>query len=167
MCGPLAATACTRSRATKSLDKTLELRYAAEMNPLTGLMVPSWKLNRRPLGIKIPNLPSEARPQSGLSRADVVIEREAEAYLTRFTAIFMGGDAYPVGPLRSVRLIDGELMSIFRSTLVASGGHPAVKLRATQGKAWAAGYKRTINRTLVVCGSLTSHRRPAGGMPHT
>jgi hypothetical protein len=121
------------------------LAGASEINPLTGLMVPAWKLNRRPLGIKVPNFPAEARPQSGLSRADVVIEHEAEAHLTRFTAIFMGGDVNSaLGPVRSIRLIDGELMSIFKATLVTSGGHPAVKIRATEGKAWAAGYQRII-----------------------
>jgi hypothetical protein len=111
---------------------------------LTGLKTSVAKLNRRPLGVKIPNFPFEARPQSGLSRADVVIEHEAEAYLTRFTAIFLGNDVYPLGPLRSLRLVDSELMSIFKSTLVASGGHPAVKIRITEGKSWAAGYKRII-----------------------
>jgi hypothetical protein len=97
------------------------------------------------LGIKVPNFPPEARPQSGLSLADVVVEHEAEASLTRFTAIFWGNDVNPeVGPVRSVRLVDGELMSIFHATLVTSGGHPAVKIRATQGKSWATGYKRII-----------------------
>jgi hypothetical protein len=115
-----------------------------EINPLTGLRVSVAKLNRRPLGVKVPNFPFDARPQSGLSRADVVIEHEAEAYLTRFTAIFLGNDAGQLGPVRSLRLPDAELMSIFKSTLVASGGHPAVKIRITEGKAWAAGYKRII-----------------------
>jgi len=115
-----------------------------EINPLTGLPVAASKLNRRPLGIKVPNFPWEARPQSGLSKADVVIEHEAEANLTRFTAIFYAGDSWEVGPTRSVRLVDGELMSIFKATLVTSGGHPAVKIRATEGKSWASGYKRII-----------------------
>lgn len=118
---------------------------ATDINPLTGLPVAAYKLSRRPLGIKMPNFPPEARPQSGLSRADVVVEHEAEASLTRFTAIFWGNDVNPeVGPVRSVRLVDGELMSIFHSTLVTSGGHPAVKIRATQNKSWATGYKRII-----------------------
>jgi hypothetical protein len=114
------------------------------INPLTGLPGDPGKLNRRPLGIKIPNYPPEARPQSGLSLADVVVEHEAEAYLTRFTAFFMGNDVELLGPVRSVRLIDGELVPIFQSMLVASGGHPAVKIRMTEGKPWAEGYKRII-----------------------
>jgi hypothetical protein len=116
----------------------------SDINPLTGLRVNAAKLNRRPLGVKVPNFPFDARPQSGLSRADVVIEHEAEAYLSRFTAIFLGNDANALGPIRSLRLPDAELMSIFKATLVASGGHPAVKVRITQGKEWAAGYKRIL-----------------------
>lgn len=118
---------------------------STETNPLTGLPVAAYKLNRRPIGLKTPNFPWEARPQSGLSRADVVIEHEAEAYLTRFTAIFYGSDAATeLGPVRSVRLVDGELISIFRASLVTSGGHPAVKVRVTS-KGWASGYKRVIS----------------------
>jgi hypothetical protein len=115
-----------------------------DVNPLTGLKGDEAKLNRRPLAVKVPNYPPEARPQSGLSLADVVVEHEAEAYLTRFTAIFLGDDANPLGPVRSIRLIDSELMPIFKSVLVASGGHPAVKIRMTEGKEWAEGYKRII-----------------------
>jgi len=115
-----------------------------DVNPLTGLKGDENKLNRRPLAVKIPNFPPSARPQSGLSLADVVFEHEAEAYLTRFTAIFLGNDAQTLGPIRSMRLIDSELVPIMKSMLVASGGHPAVKIRMTDGKAWAEGYTRII-----------------------
>jgi hypothetical protein len=116
-----------------------------EINPLTGLPVAAYKLNRRPIAVKIPNFPWEARPQSGLSRADVVIEHEAEAYLTRFTAIFYGSDAATeLGPVRSVRLVDAEIVSMYHASLVTSGGHPAVKLRVTS-KSWAAGHSRVIS----------------------
>lgn len=119
-------------------------RQAGDTNPLTGLPAPAANLNRRPLGVKVPNFPSSARPQSGLSRADVVIEHEAEAYLTRFMAIFYGNDAPVLGPIRSLRLPDAELIPIFKAVLVASGGHPAVKIRITEGKPWADGYLRII-----------------------
>ena len=115
-----------------------------DVNPLTGLKGDEARLSRRPLSVKVPNYPPEARPQSGLSLADVVIEHEAEAYLTRFMAIYLANDVSSLGPVRSMRLIDGELIPIFKSILVASGGHPAVKIRMTEGKAWAEGYKRII-----------------------
>ncbi len=115
-----------------------------DINPLTGLQVNPANLNRRPLGIRIPNFPVDARPQSGLSLADVVIEHETEAFLPRLMAIFWGNDAALVGPIRSLRLPDAEWMPIFKAILVASGGHPGVKIRITQGKPWAAGYQRII-----------------------
>jgi hypothetical protein len=115
-----------------------------DVNPLTGLKVDEAKLNRRPLAVKIANFPPSARPQSGLSLADVVIEHETEASLPRFVAIFLGNDVESLGPVRSLRLVDSELVPIFKAMLVASGGHPAVKLRMTDGKPWAEGYTRLL-----------------------
>lgn len=120
------------------------MAIGGDVNPLTGLKVNPTNLNRRPLGVKIPNFPVDARPQSGLTLADVVVEYETEAFLPRFTAFFYGNDVGLLGPIRSLRLPDAELMPIFKAALVASGGHPAVKIRITEGKAWAAGYARII-----------------------
>ena len=139
----LAATATPEP--TQAITPTPVLvEMAADINPLTGLKTDPAKLNRRPLAIKIPNAPAAARPQSGLSLADVVLEYEAEANLTRFTAIFLGEDATLLGPVRSMRIPDSEVVPIFKAALVASGGHPAVKMRMTEGKSWADGYKRII-----------------------
>jgi hypothetical protein len=122
------------------------VKLGPDVNPLTGQKADEpEKLDRRPLVIKVPNFPPEARPQWGLSEADVVIEHEAEGYLTRFTAIYLGGDVTPrLGPVRSLRLVDAELVPLFRGVLVASGGHPEVKVRITEDKPWAEGYKRII-----------------------
>jgi len=121
------------------------VQMGPDVNPLTGLRVDDEaRLNRRPLAVKVPNYPPSARPQSGLSLADVVFEHEAEAALTRFTAIFLGNDVETLGPVRSMRLVDSEIVPIMRSMLVASGGHPAVKIRMTEGKPWAEGYTRII-----------------------
>lgn len=61
-----------------------------------------WWTSHRPLGIMIENH-LEARPQSGLSSADVVYEAVAEGGITRFLAIFYCQDADIVGPVRSAR----------------------------------------------------------------
>lgn len=135
-----------------------------DVNPLTGLKTDPQKLERRPLAVKIPNYPPAARPQSGLSLADVVIEHEAEARLTRFMAIFLANDVSPeLGPIRSIRLVDAEVVPIFKAVLVASGGHPTVKLRVTDGKAWAAGYKRVICPEAPFSGSGAMRRIPKEG----
>jgi len=64
----------------------------------------SWE-QRRPLAIMIENH-TEARPQSGLSKADVVYEAVAEGAITRFLTIFYCGvqaEETQIGPIRSAR----------------------------------------------------------------
>ncbi len=62
----------------------------------------SWWEKHRPLGIMIENH-QEARPQSGISFADVVYEAVAEGGITRFLAVYYCRDAGIVGPIRSAR----------------------------------------------------------------
>lgn len=57
---------------------------------------------RRPLGIMIENS-KVARPQSGISSADVVYEAMAEGGITRFMAVFYCQDSDIIGPVRSAR----------------------------------------------------------------
>lgn len=64
-----------------------------------------WK-DRRPMGVMIENH-VDSRPQSGLSRADVVYEAVAEGGITRFLAIYYCGAAatdVTIGPIRSARV---------------------------------------------------------------
>lgn len=77
--------------------------------PLNGKMYTKaerdiWE-TRRPLGVMLENH-QEARPQSGLSRADIVYEAIAEGGITRFLALFYCGvsaEEVQVGPVRSAR----------------------------------------------------------------
>jgi hypothetical protein len=73
-----------------------------------------------PAAVKISNSPI-ARPQSGLSKADVVIEHLAEGDITRFTAIYHSQNAERIGSLRSARLVDLEIPVLFDAFLVYSG----------------------------------------------
>ncbi|MBI2614031.1 MAG: DUF3048 domain-containing protein [Candidatus Levybacteria bacterium] len=61
-----------------------------------------WWEKHRPMGIMIENH-QEARPQSGLSSADIIYEAVAEGGITRFLAIYYCNDAQTVGPVRSAR----------------------------------------------------------------
>ncbi len=65
---------------------------------------------RRPMGIMIENH-KEARPQSGISSADVVYEAVAEGGITRFLSIFYCKDAPFVGPVRSARIYFVRMVS--------------------------------------------------------
>ncbi len=90
-------------------------------SPINGLTTEDDEaLDRRALVVKIDNHPN-ARPQSGLSNADVVIELMVEG-TTRLVGVFHTGDAETVGPIRSMRPTDGQLARIFDAPLVTSGG---------------------------------------------
>ncbi len=88
-------------------------------NPLTGLPVSDPDiLERKPLGIKITNFPRQARPQWGLSAADLVFEYYLEYGLTRFFAVFYGSNVNRVGPVRSARFFDEHLVRMYKSIFV-------------------------------------------------
>ena len=75
---------------------------------------------KRPIVVQIDNAPA-ARNQSGLSQADIVYEYMAEGEITRFSAVFACHDADTVGPVRSARLIDLELVPEYQALLSNSG----------------------------------------------
>lgn len=75
--------------------------------PLNGEMLgqslkAKWE-GRRPMGIMVENS-LDARPQSGLSSADIIYEAVAEGGITRFLAIYYCHDASFIGPVRSARI---------------------------------------------------------------
>lgn len=77
---------------------------------------------RPALVVKVDNHPS-ARPQSGLNQADIVFEENVEA-LTRFALVFHSQGSDPVGPIRSGRTQDIDLLSSLNGVLfVWSGGN--------------------------------------------
>lgn len=105
---------------------TEDATLPAGVSPFTGLLVDNPELlERMPAAVKISNSPI-ARPQSGLSKADVVVEHLAEGGITRFTAIFHSQDAERIGSVRSARLIDLEIPVLFDAFLVYSGAHGEV-----------------------------------------
>ena len=121
-------------------------------NPLTGELVEDPALlERRPLAIKISNAPALwVRPQSGLNDADLVFEHITEGALTRFTMIVYGKTPPDVGPIRSARLIDLELPTMYDASLVYSGTSIGVGQKLFNTEQWPrvlraheAGYYRT------------------------
>jgi hypothetical protein len=104
--------------------------FPADHNPLTGEKLNSpQNLERRPMLIKVSNFPVGGRPHSGLSFADWVFEYFIGEGMTRFTAVFYGQDSPRVGPIRSGRLIDGELTRMFGGVLAMKGADPYVTSR--------------------------------------
>lgn len=97
------------------------------INPLSGLPVADARLiQRRPIAIKVENSPS-ARPQSGLDQAEVVYESLAEFGVTRFCAIFLSQEPTTVGPVRSARPSDLEIVPQYQAALAYSGASIPVK----------------------------------------
>lgn len=85
--------------------------FPSNINPLTGLEVKNPEImNRRPVIVKVQNLPRSDRPQFGLTAADIVYEYYTELGTTRFAAIYFGEDATQVAPIRSARLFDINLV---------------------------------------------------------
>lgn len=97
------------------------------VNPLTGLQVEDPELlDRRPMAVKITNYPRTVRPQSGLSKADLVYEYYMERGITRFIAVFYGQDAERVGPVRSGRFFDEHIFKMYDSFFVFGMADPRV-----------------------------------------
>jgi len=101
--------------------------------PLTGLQVPqedALLLLRPPLAVKVDNLdaPKEsAVPQTALPKADVVYEEVVEGNITRLVAVFHSQQPGTVGPVRSARTTDVELLpQLGRPLLAWSGGNAGV-----------------------------------------
>ncbi len=96
--------------------------YPPGINPLTGLPVDhSENLDRRPLLVKIDNYPAEVRPQSEVMQADLVWEYLLTGGATRFAALYLANDPDHVGPVRSARLTDFELVRVYRALFAYSG----------------------------------------------
>jgi len=116
--------------------KTEECPINGEM--LSKTQKSKW-VSRRPMGIMVENH-KEARPQSGLSSADVIFEAVAEGGITRFLTVFYCKDSSYVGPVRSARIYFVKLLEGF-------GAYPLyahVGGANTPGPADALGYIGTL-----------------------
>lgn len=88
--------------------------------PLTGEELDS-EPDRPPFAVAIDNI-AQARPQSGLDRADIVYEVLAEGGIPRLLAIYACGSADRIGPVRSARPYFISLARQFNAVLVHAGG---------------------------------------------
>jgi hypothetical protein len=101
---------------------TTSLPANVPVAPLTGLPDPQHRTqNRSALTIKIDNTP-EAHPQYGIQDADVIYEEIVEGGITRLAAIFNSRTPSDVGPVRSVRRTDREIVFPIGGIFAFSGG---------------------------------------------
>ena len=106
------------------------------LNPLTGLApAPTGSV----VVIKVDNGGLARKYHRGLGRAAVVYEELVEAGETRLAAVYTDGSSGEVGPVRSVRESDIELLRQYGKVPVAfSGGNTGVK--ATFSRAVRSGF---------------------------
>jgi hypothetical protein len=94
--------------------------------PLTGVETDDEEATlRRPFSVKIENTPM-ARPQAGLSSADVVYETVTEGGITRFNCLFQSRIPSEVGPVRSARLSDLFIVPQYDALFFFSGANSYV-----------------------------------------
>jgi len=90
--------------------------------PLTGLGT-DVEPNQRAVAVTINNHP-DARPQTGLSQADIVYELLAEGNVTRFLAVFQSEKPENIGPVRSARPFFIEIAQGYKGLFIAHGYSP-------------------------------------------
>ena len=94
---------------------------ATALAPLRGTNVPAGSLNHPSLCAKVDNS-EDARPQYGLNGADIVFEQYVEGGLTRYVACWDSNVPDQVGPVRSIRPMDPDIISPFGGIVAYSGG---------------------------------------------
>lgn len=145
-------------------------RLFPQTHPLSGQATDALT-NRSALAVKIDNVP-QARPPVGVTQADLVVEEMVEGTFTRLIAIFQSNEPSVVGPVRSLRTTDFDVLSqLNRPLLAASGGNrtvlqllesaPVVNVNAlvAGGAYYRANDRRAPHNLFANTGSL----RQAGG----
>lgn len=87
---------------------------------------------RRPLAVMIENS-EEARPHSGISRADVIYEALAEGWITRFMAVFYCNTPFEnitIAPVRSARTYFIDWVSEYDALYTHVGGANRIGVNA-------------------------------------
>lgn len=103
------------SNGTVSFDDNLPKTQVCPLNGVKySTQQEAWWKAHGPLGVMIENS-TDARPQSGISFADVTYEAMAEGGITRFLNIYYCQDAPEVGPVRSARTVFVNLVSEYGS----------------------------------------------------
>jgi hypothetical protein len=176
---PLALTACSGSdpKAVKPAESSSPTPTTTSPTPtptppaLSLLSGRTGKKDGPVYAVKVDNT-TKAHPQVGLSKADVVYIEQVEGGVTRLAAIF--SSTYPkiVGPVRSARISDIELLRQYGTVgLMYSGSQTpllpkllAAKLKLVSFDANRTGYTRSPHRPMPydVIGNFAALRKRAG-----
>jgi len=126
----------TTRRSTSTTGDPTTTTAPPLLAPLTGL---PWTgdpafLLRPALVVKVSNADGNraslsARPQAGINQADIVVEVLTEGGVTRLVSIFHSQDAQDVGPVRSFRTSELDIVPALGTPLFAYSGANAAFLR--------------------------------------
>ncbi|MGE7838767.1 DUF3048 domain-containing protein [Viridibacillus arvi] len=131
---------CSKDKEEKEVKKEpekTEVQAEAEVEkktyftPFTGLEVEQ-KPKMRPVMVTINNHP-QARPQSGLTSADLVYEMVAEGNITRLLAVFQSELPENMGPVRSARDYFVDLAKGLDAFYIAHGYSPEAQRMLSAG----------------------------------
>ena len=142
--------------AIQNTNTRIEIERAKEIRALlTGLTIDA-QVSRPALAVKIDNI-APAMPQSGINEADIVFVEEVEG-ATRLAAVFHSTAPNEIGPVRSMRTGDVDLLTQLNGPLFAnSGGNRGTRAAVN-------------NSTLVDVGAGTAghlyYRSPSRRAPH-
>jgi hypothetical protein len=111
-----------KKSATSTTSTTTTTTASGRIAPLSGLPDPSGVALQRPaLTVKIENDPNSL-PQWGVDQADVVYEEIVNGGITRLAAIFNQNAPAKIGPVRSVRPTDTQIVWPLGGIFAYSGG---------------------------------------------
>lgn len=106
---------------TPTYSSTYVTPEPTDLAPLTGETIPQGSLTAPSLAAKVDNHP-DARPQFGLERTDIVFEELVEGGLTRYVAVWHSDVPDQIGPVRSIRPMDPDIVSPLGGIIAYSGG---------------------------------------------
>jgi hypothetical protein len=107
--------------------------------------------------VKVDNV-AGAWPQAGLNQADIVWDLPVEGGLTRLLAIFHSRDVPLVGPIRSARPVDSDILPLFGHTYFAFSGGTASDLNPIANHSGATAMWWDVTPSLFV--TRTDHKVP-------
>ena len=117
---PVGDTATVTTKKKASTTQTASLT--------NGVLVSADLANRHPVAVMIENSP-DARPQAGLTSADIVYEAVTEGGITRFMGIFSQNYPTKAGPVRSARSYFIDWLSEYDAFYAHAGGSPTALSR--------------------------------------
>lgn len=144
------------SNDNKEKEENIDLENKIK-SPLTGEYIDKERLNDRPIVVMLDNQ-YKARPQAGLSEADVVYEFLAEGNITRYMAVIYTNKPETIGPVRSARPYFVDKALEYDPIYVHFGGSEQAKKDIRTLK--------MANISGITCGANTFVRVNHKKMPH-